>query len=150
MTRMLSSNNILPNKSQSFSIVWADDTDTICSLSCFLTYLDNFASNRHKDATRSPATGRSARRTSNGAAAPSSLPSSSPLPQPPFFANNDPSTAPAPTAGIFAGIHSHPWVTSSTCSQGQVLSLSLTICSTQIVFLTHSSRHRSAFACASV
>jgi hypothetical protein len=94
MTRML------PNKSQPFSIVWADDTDSTCDLPCLLTYLDNFASKRHNaDAMRSPATSRSA---SDGAAAPSSLPSSSSLPQPSLFASNVPAAAPAPTAGVFA------------------------------------------------
>jgi hypothetical protein len=34
MTRNVSSDSILPNKSQPFSIVWEDDTDTICDLSC--------------------------------------------------------------------------------------------------------------------
>ena len=106
---MLPANSTLPNKSQPFSIVWADDTDSICDLPCLLTYLENFASKRHKaDATRSSTTGGSARRASNGAAAPSSLPSSSSFPQPPLFASNAPSAAPAPTAGIFAGIHSRP------------------------------------------
>ena len=97
-------------KSQPFSIVWEEDTDSICDLPCLLTNLDNFANNRHRaDATRSsPATGGRARRASNGAAAPSSLPSSSSLPQPPLFASNAPAAAPAPTAGVFGGIHSCP------------------------------------------
>jgi hypothetical protein len=69
-----------------------------------LTYVDNFESNRHKDAIRSPTTGRSARSASNGAAARSSLPSSSPLPRHPL----PPSNPPAPAAGLFAGIHSRP------------------------------------------
>jgi hypothetical protein len=52
MMRMLPANSTLPNKSQPFPIVWADDTDSICDLPCLLTYLDNHASNRHKaDAT---------------------------------------------------------------------------------------------------
>ncbi len=60
MTHMLSANIFLPNKSQPFSIVWVDDTHSICDLPCLLTYLDNFASKRHKaDATRSPVTNRS-------------------------------------------------------------------------------------------
>ena len=98
MTRNVPSNSILPNKSRPFSIVWADDTDSICDLSSLLTYLDNVASNRHKaDATRSfPATGGSARRASNGAAAPSSLPSPSSPPQPPLFPSNAPAATPAP------------------------------------------------------
>jgi hypothetical protein len=102
MTRMLPVNSILlPNKSHPFSIVREDDTDSICDLPCLLTYLDNFASKRHKaNATRSPATGGNSRRSSNGAAAPSSLPSSSSLPQPPFFASNASAAAAAPTAGI--------------------------------------------------
>ena len=102
-TRTLPADSILPNKSQPFSIVWADDNDSICDLPLLLTYLDNHASKSHRaDATRSPATGGRARRASNGAAAPSSLPSSSPIPQPPFFASNaPPSASPAPTAGIF-------------------------------------------------
>jgi hypothetical protein len=50
-----------PTKRQPISIVWADDTDTICDLPYLLTYLDNFASNRHKaNATLFPVTGRSA------------------------------------------------------------------------------------------
>jgi hypothetical protein len=102
-------NRVLPNKSYPCSIVWADDTDSICDLPCLLTYLDNFASKRPKaDATRSPTTGRSVRRASNRAAAPSSLPSSSSLPQPPLLPRDAPAAAPAPTAGVFAGIHSRP------------------------------------------
>ena len=104
-TRTLPADSILPNTSHPFSIVWADDTDSICDLPLLLTYLDNHASKRHRaDATRSPATGGRARRASNGAAAPSSLPSSSPLPHHPL----PPSNASASTAGIFAGIHSRP------------------------------------------
>jgi hypothetical protein len=81
MTRLLPANSILPNKSQPFSIVWADNTDSIYDLPCLLTYVDNHANNLHRtDATRSSATGRSARRASNGAAAPSSLPSPASLP----------------------------------------------------------------------
>ena len=110
--RMLPSNNI-PSKSQSFSIVWSDDTDTICNLSCLLTYLDNFASSHHKtDTTRSPTTARSARRGSNGVTVPSSLPSSSCLPHSPLFPHNAFVTVleqiPAPTPGILADIHSRP------------------------------------------
>jgi hypothetical protein len=105
MTHTLSSNIILPNKSQPYSIVWTDNTDSICDLPSLLTYLDNHATKRHRtDTTRSPATGGRSRRASNGDAAPSSLPSSSPLPQLPL----PPSNAPAPTAGLFAGIHSRP------------------------------------------
>jgi hypothetical protein len=37
MTRMFPANSILPNKSQPFSIVWADKTDSICELPCLLT-----------------------------------------------------------------------------------------------------------------
>ena len=89
-------NSILPNKSQPFSIVWADNTDSTCDLLYLLTYMDNHANKRHKaDATRSSTTNKSARRTCNGAAAPSSLPSSSSLPQPPLL----PRDVPAPTAG---------------------------------------------------
>ena len=130
-TRTLLADSNLPNKSQPFSIVWADDTDSICDLPLLLTYLDNHASKSHRaDATRSPATGGRARRASNGAAAPSSLPSSSPLPQHPL----PPSNPPVPTTGIlrtFTLVRS----TSSTRLQGQVLSLSLAICSTQSGFL---------------
>jgi hypothetical protein len=103
MTHILPANSILPNKSQPFSIVWADDTDSICDLPCLLTYLDNLGCNRHRtNATRaSPTTGRSIRTASNGAAAPSSLPSPSSLTQPPLFPCNAPAAAAAPTAGIF-------------------------------------------------
>ena len=105
MTRTLPVNSILPNKSQPFSIVWDDNTDSICDLPSLLTYLDNHVTKRCRtDATRSPATGGRACRASKGAATPSSLPSSSPLPRYPL----PPSNAPAPTAGIFAGIHSRP------------------------------------------
>jgi hypothetical protein len=81
MTRIqhvLPANSIFPNKSQPFTIVWADDTDSICHLPCLLTYLDNHRCNRHRtNAMReSSTTGRSIRRASNGAAAPSTtLPS---------------------------------------------------------------------------
>jgi hypothetical protein len=103
MTRTLPANTILPNKSQPFSIVWADNTDSICGLPSVLTFLDNHVSNRHKtDATRSSTTNRSARRSSNGAAAPSSLP------QPPLLPHNPPAAAPAHTAGIFVVIPSRP------------------------------------------
>ena len=96
-----------PTKAQPFSIVWADHTDSICDLPSLLTYMDNHATKRHRtNATQSRATSGRARRASNGAAAPSSLPSSSPLPHHPI----PPSNAPAPTAGIFAGIHSRPGV----------------------------------------
>ena len=54
MTRMVPADSIPPNKSQSFSIVWVDDTDNICDLSCFLTYLDNFVSKRHTSAQHDP------------------------------------------------------------------------------------------------
>ena len=112
MTRTLPADTLLPNKSQPFSIVWADNTDSICDLPSVLTFLDNHASNLHHRANAnrsSPATGRSAHRASNGAAAPSSLPSSSSLPQPPLPPHNPPpAAAPASDAGIFAGIPSIP------------------------------------------
>jgi hypothetical protein len=89
MTRNVSSDSILPNKSQPFSIVWEDDTDTICDLSCLLTYLGNVKSNRHKaDATRSS--------TIVGLL----------MVRPPLFPRDVPAAAPAHTAGIFAGIPS--------------------------------------------
>ena len=67
--------------------------------------MGNHANRCHRtDATRSPATGGRARRVSNDFAAPSSLPSSSPLPH----RHLPPSNAPAPTTGIFAVIHSRP------------------------------------------
>ncbi len=60
MTRPLPADSILPNKSQPFSIVWADNTDSICDLQCLLTYMDNHANKRHKvDATQSSTTNRS-------------------------------------------------------------------------------------------
>jgi hypothetical protein len=109
MTRVLTANNILPNKSQPFSIVWEDNTDSICDLQCLLTYMDNYANKRHKaDATRSSTTNGSARRASNGAAAPSSIPSSSSLPQPPLPPHNVPADTPASATGIFADIPSRP------------------------------------------
>jgi hypothetical protein len=48
MTRPLPANSILPNKSQPFSIVWADNTYSICDLQCLLTYVDNYVNKRHK------------------------------------------------------------------------------------------------------
>ena len=108
MTRTLPADTSLPNKSQPFSIVWADNTDSICDLPSVLTFLDNHASNRHRTnaTSSSPATDRSACRASNGAAAPSSLPSSSSLPRPPLPPRDAPAAAPAHTAGIFAGLPS--------------------------------------------
>jgi hypothetical protein len=108
MTRTLSTDTLLPNKSQSFSIVWADNTDSICDLPSMLTFLDNFKSKHHRtNATSpSPVTNRSARTASNGVAAPSSLKSSSSLPRPPLPPRDAPAAAPARTAGIFAGIPS--------------------------------------------
>ena len=104
MTHTVPANSIWPNKSQPFSIVWADNTDSICDLQTLLTYVDNYVNKRHKkaDATRSSTTNGGARRASNGAAAPSSLPSSSSLPQPPLPPHNPPAPAPASDAGIFA------------------------------------------------
>jgi hypothetical protein len=116
--------------------VWADNTDSIGDLPCLLTYLENHASNRHKsDATQSPTTGRCFRRAYNGAAAPSSrLP---PLPHPPLLPRDASAATPAPTAGLFAGIHFRPGdrVTLSTASQGQVLLHSLAPCSLRSVLL---------------
>jgi hypothetical protein len=109
MTRTVPANSIWPNKSQPFSIVWADNTDSICDLQRLLTYVDNYLNKRRNkaDATRSLTTNGGACRTSNGATAPSSLPSSSSLPQPPLPPHNPP-LAPASDAGIFAGIPSIP------------------------------------------
>ena len=111
MTRTLPADTLLPNKSQPFSIVWADNTDSICDLPSVMTFLDNVTSKRYRiNATSSsPATGRRACRASNGATAPSSLSSSSSLPQPPLPPQNPPpAAAPAPAAGIFTGIPSIP------------------------------------------
>jgi hypothetical protein len=94
MTHMLPTNIILTNKSQPFSIVWADNTDSI--------------RNQHKlDTTRPPTTGGNFRTTSNGVAAPSSLPSSSSIPQDPLLPRHDLEAAP-PAARVFAGTHSRP------------------------------------------
>ncbi len=111
MTRTLPTNTLLPNKSQPFSIVWADHTDSICDLPSVLTFMDNITSKRYRTnaTSSSPVTGRSALRASNGAAAPSSLPSSSSLLQPPLPPHNPPPVAaPAYDAGIFAVIPSIP------------------------------------------
>ena len=97
MTRTLPADIILPNKSQSFSIVWEDDTDSICDLPSLLTYMDNHVNRLHRtNSTQSPSTSGSVRRASNGDAVLSSLPSSSPLPHHPLPPNH----APAPTSGI--------------------------------------------------
>ena len=132
MTRTLPANSILPNKSQPFSIVWADNTDSIRDLPSMLTYLDNFATRKHRaDATRSP--------TPGGELVESPM---VPQPLPPFH-------PPLLSHGILSLLAMLPLLlqafsraftlaraTSSTCSQGQVLSLSLAICSTQSVFLS--------------
>ncbi len=138
MTRTLPADTILPNKSQPFSIVWADNTDSICDLPSVLTFLDNYASNCHHRANAnrsSPATNRSARTASNGAAAPSSLPFPSSLPQPPLPPHNPPAAAPASAAGIFEGIPYRSGDLVAT-SQGQDLSLSSANCLTRSVFLS--------------
>ncbi len=109
MTCTFPADTILPNKSQPFSIVWGDNTDSICDLPSVLTFLDNHANNCHHRANAnrsSPATNRSVRTTSNGAAAPSSLSSPSSLPQSPLPPHNPPASAPASAAGIFEGISS--------------------------------------------
>jgi len=105
MTRTLPADSLLPNKSQSFSIVWADNIDSICDLPSVLSFLDNFTSKRYRtDATSSsPATGRSARWASNGAAAPPSLSSSSSLLQTHLPPHSDPADVPASATEIFAG-----------------------------------------------
>ena len=67
MTRMLPANSMLPNKSQPFSIVWADNTDSICDLPCLLTYLANHANKRHKQMQHDPRRpAEELRRASNG------------------------------------------------------------------------------------
>ncbi len=83
MSRALLSVFEVLERSGTVSVILVDFLPLVVSL-------DNFASNRHKsNAKRSPATSGSARRTSSdGAAAPSSLQSSSCLPQPPLFASN--------------------------------------------------------------
>ncbi len=47
MTRTLPADTLLSNKSQSFSIVWTDNTDSNCDLQCLLTYVDNYVNKRH-------------------------------------------------------------------------------------------------------
>ncbi len=108
MTCTLPTDTLLPNKSQPFSIVWGDNTDSICDLPSMLTFLDNFKSKRHRtNATSpSPATNRSARTASNGVADPSSFSSSSSFPRPPLPPHDAPAAAPARTAGIFPVIPS--------------------------------------------
>jgi hypothetical protein len=110
MTRPLPANSILPNKSQPFSIVWADNTDSICDLQCFLTYVDNYVNKRHKkaDATRPSTTNGSVCNVSNGTVTPSSLPSSSSLPESPPPPHNLPPASPVSAVGIFTGIPSIP------------------------------------------
>ncbi len=129
---------IFPNKRQPFSIVWAADTDSICDF-FLLTYLDNHANNRHKaDATRSPTTGRSVRRASNGAAAPSSLPSSSSLPQPPLLPRDAPAASPPPTTGVFVGIHSRPGDVVDSLTQSGSFAFLSDLFNTQRQVLLHS------------
>jgi hypothetical protein len=109
MTRSLPTNSIFSNKSQSFSIVWEDNTDSICDLQCLLTYMDNHVTKRHKAyGTRSSTTNRSSRRTFNGTSAPSSLPSPPSLPRSPFPPRDAPADAPVHTSGIFTDIPSRP------------------------------------------
>jgi hypothetical protein len=87
MTRTLPADTLLPNKSQPFSIVWADNTDSICDLPSMLTFLDNFKSNSNRTNAKSssPETDSSARRASNGAADPSSRPLPPLSHSPPFL-----------------------------------------------------------------
>ncbi len=106
-------------------------------LSSFLTYFDNFDGNRHKaGATRSPTTGRIVRRDSNGEEAPSSLPSSSSLPQSPLLR----------VSLMILWLYQLPLkeslqvftldsLTSSTVSQGQVLLQYLATWSSRSIFL---------------
>jgi hypothetical protein len=112
MTLTLTVNTILPNKSKHFkSLVWADDTDSICDLPSVETLLDNHVSNYHHrgSANRSsPATNGSDRRVSNGTAAPSSLPSSSSPSRSPLPPRDAPQAVPSHTAGIFEVIPSLP------------------------------------------
>jgi hypothetical protein len=91
--------------------VWTtDNTDSICDLQCFLTYVDNYVNKRHKkaDVTWSLTTNGSDRRDSNGVTDPSSLPSSSFLPQSLLPPHNPRVTAPSSTTGIFTDIPSIP------------------------------------------
>ena len=121
MLRRVPADSIPPNKSQPFSIVWADDTDSVCDLPCLLTYVDNFANNRYKaDTTRSPATGGRARRASNGAAAPSSLPSSSPLPHHPLPPRNASPSVICSTQSVF--LSSATFVFLELCQKVRLLS----------------------------
>ncbi len=85
ITRTVPANSIWPNKSQPFSIVWADNTDSICDLQRLLTYVDNYLNKRRykADATRSSTTNGGSCRTSNGAAAPYSW-----WERPPGFTSN--------------------------------------------------------------
>jgi hypothetical protein len=110
MTRTLTVDSFLPNKSQSFSNVWTDNKDSIFDLPSVLTFLDNFTSKRYRtnSTSSSPATGRSVRGASTGVAAPSSLPFSSSLLQDPLPPHSDPADAPASVTEIFAGIPSRP------------------------------------------
>ena len=134
ITHTLPDNSILSNKSKTFSIVWEDNTDSICDLFLLMTYLDNHPTKRYRtDTTRSPTNGGRARRSSNGTVDPSSLPYSSPLPHHPFPPNNDPT----PTEGLLRSF-TPVRTTSSTWLLGQVRSFSLVTCSTQIVSLSSS------------
>jgi hypothetical protein len=77
----------------------------MCDLPCLLTYLDNYANNRHKaDATRSPAEAFVELLMVRQPLPPIFLLS----PQPPLLPRHAPAAAPPPTAGVFAGIHSRP------------------------------------------
>jgi hypothetical protein len=116
------------------SVMWTDDTDTICDLPCLLTYLDNHVNNRHKtDGTRHPTTGGSFHRDSNGVVTPSSLPSPCSIPQAPLLPRHVPVSSPLPTTGVLTGIHSQPVDLVDSLSRSGSFPF-LTTCSTQNVF----------------
>ena len=112
VTRTSAPEAIYPTKSQPFSIIWEDNTDSVVDLRRLLQHARNFEQGLHKlSATSIPPTFNGARARHGGIqAAPSSSSSLSP---PQAHASQAPAAVAAsagatPGAGIFDGVHSIP------------------------------------------
>jgi hypothetical protein len=115
MTRMPAPDALRPTKSQPFSIIWEDNTDSVVDLRTLLQIVRNHEQGLHKPSTSIPpptSNGARAQSTvvSQGAAAPSP---SSALPPPQVHAPQAPAAAAAsaraaPGASIFDGVPSIP------------------------------------------
>jgi len=115
MTRTPAPDALRPTKSQPFSIIWEDNTDSVVDLRTLLQIVRNYEQGLHKPSTSIPpptSNGARAQSTvvSQGAAAPSP---SSALPPPQVHAPQAPAAASAsaraaPGASIFDGVPSIP------------------------------------------